>query len=594
MKLDRRSVAAAYIQGQGIEIGALHMPLKVPRSARVKYVDRFSVDDLRKHYPELKDKNLVNVDIIDDGERLDTIPASSLDFVIANHFIEHCQDPIGAVLGMFKVLQPGGILYLAIPDKRYSFDSQRPVTPLEHVMRDHLEGPEWSRRQHYEEWVRSVSKATDEEDVARQLSALMDMEYSIHYHAWTQAEMLELITALRRMVSFELEFSLRLDTEMIFILRRTGQELKVEVPQERVFSADEAAFAKDLDRALTPEPWCIDDVRFDGDTFEIDGWALAPEGRHDLLGFTLNDREFEEMVYPLPRTDIARVFWYKRGSQKSQFHCRTRVTREVAFKDGHATLKCINRETGAAIREQYNWYYPDDRHAPDLPNVEQRRRVSGNTNPAIFRLEGYTTFKKLDQALRSTANRSIGEFQNILDWGCGCGRLTRYFYLLPQAKITGTDVEKENLRWCREQLSYGRFLDAPLHPPTELEPDSFDLLIGISVFSHLNERDQVEWLQELRRVVKPGAMLLVSVLGDATAGRTFWSRKQWDDWQRKGFFSGDNDDLAGRLEEEHYYVNSYITSDYIRRNWSRFFECLEIIPAYIGNHQDLVIMRKPG
>jgi len=89
-------------------------------------------------------------------------------------------------------------------------------------------------------------------------------------------------------------------------------------------------------------------------------------------------------------------------------------------------------------------------------------------------------------------------------------------------------------------------------------------------------------------------MLLVSVLGDATAGRTFWSRKQWDDWQRKGFFSGDNDDLAGRLEEEHYYVNSYITSDYIRRNWSRFFECLEIIPAYIGNHQDLVIMRKPG
>ncbi len=91
MTITRDTVAATYIQGNGIEIGALHNPLRVPPGVKVAYVDRLSVQDLRKHYPELNDKELVNVDIIDDGEKLSTIADASTDFVIANHFIEHTQ-----------------------------------------------------------------------------------------------------------------------------------------------------------------------------------------------------------------------------------------------------------------------------------------------------------------------------------------------------------------------------------------------------------------------------------------------------------------------------------------------------------------------
>src|SRR6185503_6541068 len=134
--MDREFVASAFLRGHGIEIGALHMPLRVPPSARVTYVDRFPLDDLRKHYPELSDQALVDVDVVADGERLEPLGDESQDFVIANHFLEHCQDPIGAVLNMFRVLKPGGILYLGIPDKRYSFDVDRPLTTLEHLLRD--------------------------------------------------------------------------------------------------------------------------------------------------------------------------------------------------------------------------------------------------------------------------------------------------------------------------------------------------------------------------------------------------------------------------------------------------------------------------
>ena len=68
---DRRIVLARrYIKGRGIEIGALHNPLKVTSAATVTYVDRSDTDELRKHYPDKSDWPIVDVDIVDDGETL--------------------------------------------------------------------------------------------------------------------------------------------------------------------------------------------------------------------------------------------------------------------------------------------------------------------------------------------------------------------------------------------------------------------------------------------------------------------------------------------------------------------------------------------
>lgn len=220
VKLNRELIAATYLSGVGIEIGALHNPLKLPPAATARYVDRLSVADLRSQYPELAAEELVNVDILADGELLETIPDSTQDFVIANHFVEHCQDPIGAVLNMLRVLKPAGVLYLALPDKRCCFDADRPVTPLAHLMRDHNEGPECSRREHFEEWARLVNKVPDEQ-VSQEMDRLMGMNYSIHYHVWTPPEMLEFILAIRKMTAFEIELSYHHDgVEVIFILRK--------------------------------------------------------------------------------------------------------------------------------------------------------------------------------------------------------------------------------------------------------------------------------------------------------------------------------------------------------------------------------------
>lgn len=219
--LDRRSnIAKKYIRGDGIEIGALHNPLGVPKSARVKYLDRIPVDELRKQYPELNAKEFVKLDLIGDGERLDSIQDHTQDFVIANHFIEHCENPIGAIKNMLRVLKNDGILYLALPDKRYTFDVDRPVTSLEHLMKDYEEGPDWSKRNHFEEWTRLVNKVQDDAEAEKQITQLMNSGYSIHFHVWTQTAMLELILSLKESLDFELELFLKSGSEIIFILKK--------------------------------------------------------------------------------------------------------------------------------------------------------------------------------------------------------------------------------------------------------------------------------------------------------------------------------------------------------------------------------------
>ncbi len=221
----REAIAHRHLTGRGIEIGALHYPLAVPPSATVRYVDRMPVDQLRQQYPELADKPLVDVDLVMDGETLSGIPDGSENFVIANNFIEHTQDPIRTIQHFLRVLRPGGVLYMAVPHKHHTFDRDRPSTPLEHVVRDYREGPAWSRRSHFEEWSRLVGK-TPEAEVAANVEQLMRMDYSIHYHVWTEIDFLEMLVYCHKTLGmpFSIELCQRLGHEIIMILTKNWVE----------------------------------------------------------------------------------------------------------------------------------------------------------------------------------------------------------------------------------------------------------------------------------------------------------------------------------------------------------------------------------
>ena len=108
----RGQLAAECLRGGGVEIGALHQPMPLPPGAGVTYVDRMTVEELRAHYPELAELELTPVDVVDDGERLATFEDESVDFVVANHFLEHCENPIGTIETHLRKLRPGGVAVL--------------------------------------------------------------------------------------------------------------------------------------------------------------------------------------------------------------------------------------------------------------------------------------------------------------------------------------------------------------------------------------------------------------------------------------------------------------------------------------------------
>jgi predicted SAM-dependent methyltransferase len=219
----RYALASRYLKGTGLEIGALHYPLKVPTGVTVKYVDRYSNQELREHYPELASVPFVPVSIVDDGEKLRKVKANSQDFIIANHFIEHTQDPIGTIKTHLGKLKDGGVLYLAVPDKRYTFDYDRPVTPLVHLVKDYRKGPAYGRRAHYQEWVKLVEK--EKKDVPGRVRFLMDEDYSIHFHVWTNADFAAMLAHAKNdlKLPLELEAIQKNHHEFICIIRKQAK-----------------------------------------------------------------------------------------------------------------------------------------------------------------------------------------------------------------------------------------------------------------------------------------------------------------------------------------------------------------------------------
>ena len=175
----RTLIAQRFIAGSGIEIGALYSPLQVGPEIQMKYVDRLPIAKLREQYPELRDREFVEPDIIDDGEILSSVPDNSLDFIIANHMLEHCENPLGTIRHHLRKIRLGGILYYAIPEKTQGFDAARGITSFIHLVEDDLWGPEVSRLRHFWEWVTFVTQARDLQEAAAQVEGMKKRNHSV-------------------------------------------------------------------------------------------------------------------------------------------------------------------------------------------------------------------------------------------------------------------------------------------------------------------------------------------------------------------------------------------------------------------------------
>jgi predicted SAM-dependent methyltransferase len=241
MNTQKRVRAARWLQGSGIEIGALDTPLVVPPGVEVRYVDRVPTDQLHEQYRELPDAEFVPVSIVGDAQDLSSLGDSSVDFVIANHLLEHLEDPITGLREMLRVIRRGGVLYLALPDPRVTFDVDRELTPVDHVVDEYRNGTAHTREAHFTEWVATAERHIEWMQKAgvktgpERVRELMDLDYSIHFHVWRPDTFLEFLVAATVEAGLEMELAEFIprqggDDEYIFVFLKGIAPIDVDVP----------------------------------------------------------------------------------------------------------------------------------------------------------------------------------------------------------------------------------------------------------------------------------------------------------------------------------------------------------------------------
>lgn len=106
---------------------------------------------------------------------------------------------------------------------------------------------------------------------------------------------------------------------------------------------------------------------------------------------------------------------------------------------------------------------------------------------------------------------------SVLDWGCGPARMIRHLpdLLPPGSHVCGTDYNAKTVDWCQKNLPDIAFNHNGAAAELPYANAQFDLVYGISIFTHLNEAQHHDWFRELMRVTAPGGLLLFTTQGRA-------------------------------------------------------------------------------
>jgi ubiquinone/menaquinone biosynthesis C-methylase UbiE len=219
----------------------------------------------------------------------------------------------------------------------------------------------------------------------------------------------------------------------------------------------------------------------------------------------------------------------------------------------------------------------------DLPPAMLRFRVSESVSENLFVAIGKNCARLIAGLL--TERGQANEGARVLDFGCGCGRTIKWLIEdHPEALFSGCDIDPEAILWCQDHLPHGTFQVNAAMPPLEYESSYFDAVYCFSVFTHLNETMQDAWLAELRRIVKPNGVLIITVHG-YNAARCL-SEVDRRVLQSTGFLHKTSRKLSGFLPD--WYHTTWHSQSYILGKLTSLFGKATYI-AVIDGLQDCVV-----
>jgi SAM-dependent methyltransferase len=234
VRATRRALAHVYIRGEGIEVGSGDRPVLLPEGVVCHYGDIREPEALEKYFGEGTAARTPVPSFVD-AQSFEGVPDSILDFVISAHVTEHLRDALGAISGAIRALKPGGIFMLILPDKRYTFDHARPITPLAHLIEDAKDRGAGTVLEAYRDTGRFNHDWGGREPTERELdeyaSASLAAGMDVHFHTWDTESFKQMIDYVSRILPIECLTLVPVVNENIAILRKTSTRLLDRIPR---------------------------------------------------------------------------------------------------------------------------------------------------------------------------------------------------------------------------------------------------------------------------------------------------------------------------------------------------------------------------
>ena len=239
--------------------------------------------------------------------------------------------------------------------------------------------------------------------------------------------------------------------------------------------------------------------------------------------------------------------------------------------------KFRNRKTNKAFRSKH----PDVKLPPDYLMYE-----SFQVNYNKYYTESIGTARWL--ASHFSKHKALKDL-NILDWGCGPGRIIRHLpdIINEGCEFYGTDYNAESIKWCTENLPGISFNKNTLEADLPYPDNFFDIIYGISIFTHLSKQMHYEWYKELYRILKPAGIMFLT-----TQGANFKTKLTG---QEIAQFEAGNLVVRGKVKEGHRTYSAFQPKAFIKQLFAPA-QVLEHIEQQPENGkwlpQDIWIIRK--
>jgi SAM-dependent methyltransferase len=273
------------------------------------------------------------------------------------------------------------------------------------------------------------------------------------------------------------------------------------------------------------------------------------------------------------------------------------ATTEPAFADDLAgEFRRVVSEPGVcdvfALRSQVK---ARDRLAPDLlpyPTPEMIQLVAGMWSPHRFYqgfIEGGARVARRMFEMLDRAGSPARSQRQVLDFGCGCGRVMRQWKDLDVHRLHGTDYNPYLVEWCKSNLPFGTYAVNGLEPGIDQPSETFDLVYSYSVFTHLPEPLQDDWLAELTRVTVPRGYVWLTFHGrHMAAGLAPELRARLDAGElvivnQLGARDGGTNACA-----------AFHPPEYVRRLTGGVLDIVDFVPGDKEFTQDAYLLRKPA